>query len=170
MDIDQLFQARFNKSTGKEIAQYILAHPDQMSTLTKHFLGKNARACQNAAWVLSTLNDMDSNLTLPYLGTFIDHLDTSPIDAVKRNTLRVLQFQDIPEEYQGKLVDHCFHYLTDQKQAIAVHAFAMTVLANLCVIYPDLKNELRLVVEDLMRFGSAAIQSRGKKVLKLISQ
>ena len=41
----------------------------------------------------------------------------------------------------------------------------MTVLYNLSVNIPEIKNELKLLIEDLLPYGTAGIKSRGRKIL-----
>jgi hypothetical protein len=43
------------------------------------------------------------------------------------------------------------------------------VLANIAKDEPDLKNELRLMIEHRMQWESAAFKARGKMVLKQLS-
>jgi len=44
----------------------------------------------------------------------------------------------------------------------------MTVLANIAQKEPELKNELRLVIEQQLSHGSTGFCSRARKVLKMI--
>eukprot|EP01031_Cornospumella_fuschlensis_P001081 gene1081-1357_t len=60
-------------------------------------------------------------------------------DAIKRNTIRVLQTVEIPEELHGIAADICFQYLSNHEEAVAIKAFSMTVLFNLSKHYPELK-------------------------------
>jgi hypothetical protein len=46
----------------------------------------------------------------------------------------------------------------------------MTVLANIIDDQPDMKKELKLILEDQLPYGSAAFKSRGNKVLKKITE
>jgi hypothetical protein len=41
----------------------------------------------------------------------------------------------------------------------------MTVLSRIAAFHPELKNELRIIIEDTLPFASAAFISRAKKVL-----
>ena len=82
--------------------------------------------------------------------------------------MRALQYVDIPEKYQGKILDVCFRLLKSSDEPIAVKAFSMTVIFNLSKKYPDIIPELRATIKALMPNGSAGIKSRGNKVLKAI--
>lgn len=80
--------------------------------------------------------------------------------------LRLLQYISIPLSLQGKTINLCFDFLNNPKEPIAVRVFAMTVLGNLAKENADLKNEIIMVIEDQLPYGSAGFLSRGKKVLK----
>ncbi|GHN02752.1 hypothetical protein WSM22_42410 [Cytophagales bacterium WSM2-2] len=54
----------------------------------------------------------------------------------------------------------------DKKEPVAVRVFSMTVLGNLAVKVPELRNELIPLIEDQMPYVSAGFVSRGRKVLK----
>lgn len=64
-------------------------------------------------------------------------------------------------------VEQCFDWMIDPKVKIAVKVFASEALFNLRHRYPWITEELENQIKFLMRNGSAAIQSRGKKLLAL---
>jgi hypothetical protein len=78
----------------------------------------------------------------------------------------MLQFIEIPKSLHGEVANTCFDYLHDRKEAIAVRAFSMTVLANIAKTSPDLKRELILLLEDILPYGSAGLVSRARNTLK----
>jgi len=64
-------------------------------------------------------------------------------------------------------VEQCFDWMIDPKVKIAVKVFASEALFNLRHRYPWVAEELENQIKFLMRNGSAAIQSRGKKLLAM---
>jgi hypothetical protein len=62
-------------------------------------------------------------------------------------------------------VEQCFDWMIDPKVKIAVKAFASEALFNLRNRYPWVAEELTSQIKFLMRNGSPAIQSRGRKLL-----
>ena len=68
------------------------------------------------------------------------------------------------------MVDICFNFLLSQDEPVAIRVFAMTVLGNIAQKWPELKNELRMAIEENMEFGSAGFKSRGKKELKRLKK
>ncbi|MBL4624700.1 MAG: hypothetical protein JKY42_06130, partial [Flavobacteriales bacterium] len=124
------------------------------------------RIAQRSAWALMHCAVNDYNLVYPYLDKMVDMLNEDAHDAVKRNTLRILGEIEIPEHLLGILTRKCFAYLQSEMEPIATRVFAMTVLLNITKKEPDLKNELKMVIEGILPYGSAGIKSRAKKTLK----
>lgn len=67
------------------------------------------------------------------------------------------------------VVEQCFDWMINPKIKVAVKVFATDVLFNLSNRYPWIKEELANQVTFLLKNGSPAIQSRGRKLLGLIS-
>ena len=84
------------------------------------FFDTEYRISQRAAQTVSHCIDKNSELIIPYIGQLISNLENNPEVAIKRNTVRILQNQEIPEEYQGILVEKCFEYLLSSNEAIAI--------------------------------------------------
>lgn len=166
MDIKAALLAEHSKPQAMRIRAYIGSDAERFEELMQCFLSKEKRLCQRAAWVVSHCAERYPHLIAPHLKTMIAELKNPLHMAVKRNTVRVLQLVKIPEDLQGELVNICFDFLLDAKEAIAVQAFSMTVLYNITKEQPELKDELRVVIEEMIPHGSAGIRSRGRKILK----
>lgn len=167
MNLIKTLQSDFSKQTVNKIVAYIGNDPARFKTLVDAFLAGHYRTTQRAAWPLSYCVKAHPELIKPHLRNIIKNLNKRGLhDAVKRNTVRFLQFIDIPKSMHGITLDACFPLLEDKKEPIAIRVFAMTVLANLADTYPEIKGELIAVIEDQMPYGSAGFVSRGKKVLK----
>ncbi|CAN5372754.1 hypothetical protein BH23BAC1_BH23BAC1_12370 [soil metagenome] len=91
-------------------------------------------------------------------------------NAVKRNILRILQFIEIPDNLLGLAADVTFETMSSGKEPVANKTFAMSVLYNISKKEPDLKRELKILIEDRMPYESAAFTSRGKKFLNELNK
>jgi hypothetical protein len=166
MNIREALLEEHSKKQTAKITRYIGSDKKRFAQLIKLFLEDEYRVVQRAAWVLSYCAENDPGLVKPYLEKLLNNLDNTGLhDAVKRNTLRIFEVIDAPAKLQGKLVDLCFRTLAGQ-EPIAMKAYSITILLNICKKEPDLKNELRLMIEGLMPYGSAAVKVRGRKALK----
>ena len=136
----------------------------------KLFLKGEYRITQRAAWIISHCADEHPAIILPYLGRMLDRmLEPGVHVAVKRNVIRILQNIKIPDSLTGKVATICFDMLASPKEPIAVKCFSMTVLANIARQEPDLKNEIRILIEREVMNGSAGLRSRGAKILAKLS-
>ena len=87
-------------------------------------------------------------------------------DAIKRNTVRILQHIDIPKKHQGEVMNTCFQYVASPTEAVAIKAFSLTILGNLAKLYPDIWPEIKLLVEEQLPNQTAAFKSRAARLLK----
>ena len=162
--INHFSQKRTSENLAQAVA-YIGFNKGRFKELMTLFFSPDDKLSARAAHAVSHCVDRTPNLLIPYISTIVAHLDEQPNVAVKRNIVRLLQSQTIPKEAQGTLTTHCFDFLQDSKEAVAVKAFSMTILVNMCHSYPELINELALVIQDLMENGSSGIKNRGLKTL-----
>jgi hypothetical protein len=68
------------------------------------------------------------------------------------------------------VIEHLFEWLIDPDVKIAVKSCAAEALFNMRHQYPWIKEELAEQLQYLMRDGTAAIQARGKKLLKMLAK
>ncbi|MGB0838893.1 MAG: hypothetical protein ACPGXL_02075, partial [Chitinophagales bacterium] len=123
-----------------------------------------------ASWVMRECFLKQTKLITPHLDTIVAYLRVPNLhNGIKRNIIGIFQELNpatFSEDLLGEITDICFDCLIDKNEAIAVKAFSMTTLANICVLVPELAGELKLVVEEQMPHGSSGFKSRGKKVIK----
>ena len=173
LDIESEINREFSKARVTKIANYIGADEERFAVLMNIFLRGQYINTQKAGWVLSECADNYPLLIIPYFRNFIQKLQ-EPLasDSVKRNIVRVWQYVDIPDEYIDEIYDICFGFI-NSNEAIAIRVFSMTVCYNIARKIPELRKELRLIVEDLLsknQDGSAAIISRGNKILSYLKK
>ncbi len=171
MNLKALLTREYSKSSRDEIVDYLLAHPEEVHELMNLFFGDELITTQYSAWVVGKLGERRPELIFPYFPRMIKSMSIGNCtDAVYRNSFRVLQFQKVDESLWGDLFDLCIEVLISNKMAVAIKVFAMTTAFNIVKEVPELKNELKLVVEELIPEGTAGIKSRGSKVLKALEK
>lgn len=146
------------------VAAYIGDDETRFEELMRIFLGEDFREAQLAAWAVSISGELHPQWLRPYIGKMLDNLERPVHPAVIRATVRTFQFTEIPKRYQARVIDQCFTYLSDLSVPIAIRVFSLTVLGNLAVHYPELKQELRVVLETQLPFTPPAIKSRLKQI------
>lgn len=125
---------------------------------------------QRAAWAMDACLEAHRELLSPYVETLIEALPQFSNNGVIRQVVKALAIYDIPEEYEGQLADFCFCRLQSAEAPVAVKVHCMQILANITVQHPDLASELRTVIIEQMPRNSVGFASRGRKILKQLSQ
>jgi hypothetical protein len=160
-----------SKRNTLRLARWIGSDSARFALLMDLFLKGEYRVTQRSAWIVAQCADNHPQLILPYLHKMIERmLEPGVHVAVKRNVVRILQRIEIPKKLVGKVATVCFDLLASQKEPIAVRCFSMTVLANIAKQEPDLTNEIRLLIEQQMPWGSAGFRARGRKILTQLSR
>lgn len=149
------------------ILSWIGGDATRFGQLMQLFLHDEYRVVQRAAHVIGTIADTQPDLLRPHLAVMVERMQEPGLPvAVKRNVVRVLQFLEIPEALHGPVMNTCFELLADPKESVAVRAFSMTVLANLAKHYPEIRQELKVLIEDgLEQDVSPGFKSRALKTL-----
>lgn len=133
------------------------------------FLHDEYRVVQRAAWPLSYVVIAHPKFIQKHFSKLLKNLEKPALhDSVKRNTIRLLQDISIPERFHGRVMDICFNYISSPNEAAAIKAFSLTVLDNLSKQYPEIKPELKTIIEDRWDYETAAFRSRAKKILSRI--
>lgn len=168
MDIRARLEAEHSKALTLAIVKYVGSDKKRFKELLDIFFGGEYRMTQRAAWPLSYVCIAHPALINPYFAKFMDRLkDPAQHPAIRRNIFRIFQEIDVPQKYQGALIDECFKNITDPSQPIAVLAFAITTATRLCVPFPELRRELLLVLNQLTTHPQTpAIKVRIKRALK----
>ncbi|MDI9320384.1 MAG: hypothetical protein QM530_07925 [Phycisphaerales bacterium] len=172
MNVRNQILQEHSKKNANLIASWIGNKQERFDELMQLFLHDEYRVTQRCAWVVGFYGESHPEMLLPYLGKMLKRCTEKGIHvAIKRNVTRTLQFIKIPEEHHSAVLNLCFDFLIDPKEAIAVRCFSMGALANLCVTHPDIGNELRTVIEDALAHEelSPGFISKSKKTLKLLN-
>jgi hypothetical protein len=65
-------------------------------------------------------------------------------------------------------MNSCFEFIRSADTPIAIKAFSLSILGHLATEYPDIRGELKLLIEDMWEHATPAIRSRAKRILKVI--
>lgn len=156
-----------SKANCDLVVKWIGDSQQRFDELFDFFLNDEYRVVQRAGWPLSNAVITHPKLIKKHFSKLLKNLQKPKIhDAVKRNTIRLLQNIPVPVRFQGQVMDICFEYINSPTEAVAVKAFALTVLENLSKQYPEIQQELKTIIEDRWDYESAAFRSRAKKILK----
>lgn len=169
MNLREQLLKEHSKANCLKVVNWVGNSPERFAQLIELFLKDEYRVVQLAAWPVSYVAEAHPELIKKYIPRLVKNLeraDTHP--AVRRNTIRLFQYIEIPKKYQGQVMNLCFDYISNPQEKAAVKAFSLTVLENLAKLYPDIKTELKTIIEDRIDAETAAFRSRAKKILKML--
>ena len=167
MKLRETILKEHSKAQCAKIIKWVGSNQERFDELFDLFLHDEYRVVQRSAWPLSNCVIRNPAFIKKHFSKLLKNLSKLALHvSVKRNTIRLLQFISIPEKHHGDVMNICFNYISSPGEAVAVKAFSLTVLQNLAKQYPEIKNELKLIIEERREFETAAFRSRAKKILK----
>ncbi|TCO09136.1 hypothetical protein [Natronoflexus pectinivorans] len=153
---------------SKRIAKELSEQPEVIPTIIELIKNKEKKVAWRAAWILDNFSRQYSPMLIPYTDQFCEILISTPNQGVRRHLTNILC--TIPAETieDGRVVDACLQWITEEKSDIAVKANSMQLVANICRVYPELASEIIHVIEQGMENGSTGIKNRGKKIISTL--
>lgn len=147
----------------QKIANHLIRHPEKIPDFLKIYLSENTKESQRAAWVLGIIGEEAPELVQPYLKKLLPVLEKPVHDGVKRGLLRALQFMELPEKLEVKILESCFALLQHSAEPPAIKAFSITVIARIAEKYPEIKSELAAWYAGRKEQESKAVKKRMEK-------
>ena len=132
-----------------------------------------------AALVLENMYYQDPDTFILHITLFISKIKEVKNPGCRRHYAKILMFltdRKAPKTIKEKLnatdlepaVEQCFDWIIDPKVLVAVKVHAAEALFNMHTRYPWIAEELTNQLQFLMRDGTAAIQTRGKRLLSYL--
>ncbi len=166
MDIKSALLKEHSKKQCNQIVNYISDDKKRFEELMEIFFKGEYRLTQRAAWPMSYCVRKHPGLIRPYFKRLLDNLNKKNLhDAIRRNTVRLLQDVDIPKQFHGRVMNLCFDFIASNDTAVAIKAFSLTILENLSKQYPDIIPELKLIIQERWEHETAAFRTRAKKII-----
>jgi hypothetical protein len=146
------------------------------------FLKEHPSVAFRSSWVLEEVTHRYPDRFAPYLPEFVERLPEQQNLSCQRHFTKILMFctapkadlrysaawQAIPD--RAPVVETVFDWLIHPHTPVAVQVNCLDVLLYLQAEFPWVKDELKAQVEYLLKEGSPAMRSRGKKILQRISK
>ncbi len=181
MTRQDLLTALTNTLTKSKVNELVLlAATDRLPVgdlLDLCFYKDDAAIAFRASWILEYTTVHDPDRFIPHLDLFIRRLGEQDNDSCRRHFTKILIFLTsprAPEKYKAvfpetsvaeRIAETMFEWLIEPRTPVAVKANCMDILFNLRLKVNWVTDELSFQIEHELRNGSAALQSRGKKIL-----
>ncbi|MFK7809438.1 MAG: hypothetical protein AB8F74_16665 [Saprospiraceae bacterium] len=171
MDLKTQLLKEHSKENTLQIVDYIGQSTKRYAQLWQLVKTAEPPVPQRASWVLDHSPISYSKKVLPFLSEMIDEIQNlEHHDAIRRNVMKILAAtSDIPEDQSAVLFDFCVELVINKNTAIAIKAFAMDVMVNIAMPFEELRNEVKVVLEDQVKHGSKGVKSRANKLLKKLN-
>jgi hypothetical protein len=173
MNLREEILSTHSKAHSVEIAEWIGKDKKRFDCLMQLFFGDEFTVVQRSAWIVSICTDSYPELAFPYLKQMIEYCYKAGIHvAVKRNVTRVLAHIIIPGELHEAAMNLCFELLADQKETVAVRCWSMDILMQISSSYPEIKNELKHIIDDALEYQelTAGFKSKARRILKSLKE
>ncbi|MES2003273.1 MAG: hypothetical protein V4450_02035 [Bacteroidota bacterium] len=166
MDIKTEILKEHSKEQAGKIAAYACLSKKNFKELVQCFMSNEYRLAQRAAWSVSWAARKKPEMISPYIKDLVAVLEKKDVHpAVIRNSVRILEQIEIPEVFHGEVMNACFQFIEAPTTPVAIKAFSLTTLYNLSKTYPEIKAELKLIIEERWETETAAFRSRGRKII-----
>jgi len=168
VNYEALLMQRLSRRHMEYVAHCIGNDETEFEQLMNIVLHGKEPVVQRAAWAMDACLEKHPELLFPYMETLMDALPGFTNNGVKRQVVKALATREIPEMYEGQMVDLCFRWLQSPVMPVAIKVHCMQILANITARHPDLAEELRTVIIEQIPRNSAGFSSRGRKILNKI--
>ena len=169
MNLRNIILSEHSKAQTMKIVNWVGNSQTRFNELFNLFLNSEYRVTQRAAWPVSyCVIDHPDFIKNHFKQLIIQLKKPGPHAAVRRNILRLLQNIEIPSQYHGELMDICFKFIEKPDEAVAVKAFSITILQNLSAKYPQIMQEIKLIIQERWDYESSAFKSRAGKLLHIL--
>lgn len=163
--------ANFPSGTEKDlIIQDVGVSEEKFLVLLEISLQEKDPLSWRAGWILDGSDELNPELAKNHLSKIIHRLPDLDSRGTLRCLLRLLCRYKIAEEDQGLLIDLCFKYMVSELYPVAVKVHAMQIIYNHVLIYPELKNELKTVIEEQVENNSVGFKSRGRRIISQLDK
>ena len=121
-----------------------------------------------ASYVICHLSKVKSDLIEPHTKQIILKLSELNNSGVKKNFLKIFESYILikEDELLGILIDVCYSFLLKPSESLATRIYSMQIIFNAAKEIPELKTELKLVLEEILIEEIPSLSQRAKRLLK----
>ncbi len=144
-------------------------HPEQLEVMID-LCKRPYPISMRAARVVQLYCEKHPSEIIPFLAIITNELLKTKIDGVKRGFLKTLSIvpKIIEIENSALLLDKSLEWLYSDTETLAVRVYCIDILIKYAMEEPELKNEIRLALENLPLGDYPSLSFRCRKGLKLL--
>ena len=151
------------------LANELLTNPKLLSAYYKLCEQSNYDDADKAAWVVRTYFQKTKTVNITHQKKITRLLSASKNEAVLRNLSGIMADHPFDLKLENDLVNTSFKILSEHHHDVAVYANFLLGLIPFVKVYPELKEEIKLLSERNPMKDKCAFQLRVKTILSLKS-
>ena len=145
--------------------RYIIDHSIVLSTLHS-VLDAERTVSMRFTWLIGGLCEQASEIVFPSVAYFYSKRHDVVFANYDRSLAKMFWLAGVPAEIEGAAIDDMFRWLMDANITVSTKTYSMFALHNLTAKYPELKNELKISLEDQLGKSTADFDKRLRKMLE----
>ncbi len=155
-----------SKVSALIITDLVVKQPKFIDILFEMMFKYENKKHWKAAWILDHVYTSKSELVNPYINQLISLFTQTSSSSIQRIAGKILSFHDINANVDGIFINNCVDMIISETVPVAVKVHAMQLIYNISTLYPELKVELKLIIEEHIPNNTVGFKSRAKKLLK----
>jgi hypothetical protein len=118
----------------------------------------NEKYAWRAAWVLQHLSQSNPEKLQKHSDKFVMALNSIEIHGHIREMLKIILNLKLSEEQTSEVFDSCYQLLQNNKMQSSVRFTCFNFLLKVANDYPELKEEIRIIFENIKEYLSPGIK------------
>jgi len=149
----------------KRWAQYIIKNKIPLMDVA-HVVTGGQTVATPFIWMVGGLCESAPEIVAPAVGYFYSKRHDVRIINFNRSLAKMFWLAGIPKKIQGEAIDEMFKWVLDAKVIVSTKNYALLALDKLSDKHPELKNELKIVIQDQLGKNSVAFEKCAGKIFR----
>lgn len=151
---------------SEEVVQDILKNPALFGAVFEGMLDNDPIVRMRSADALEKVSSKHPEYLQPFKTRLIDEVAKIEQKEVRWHVTQMFSYLEVDKEERDKIIEILFSYIDGPGKSKIVKTFSMQTLADLAEKDEDIRPQIIRKLEEIIKTGSPAIVSRGKKLIK----
>lgn len=163
----QILVAQLSASTGTDRvawAKYIVTELVDLQTLSQ-LLYADKKTATRYAWLLSDVGMADAAMLRALLPYLFEQRANTNAQKFEQQLVKYWRIAGVPVAQQGTAIDMMFGWLADPKESTHIKTISLDVLQVLIKEYPELGQELKLILATQQGELSVSLRNKIKQIV-----
>lgn len=119
-------------------------------------------------WLIGVLCELKPEIVKPAIPYFFSVKNDVKFSNYDRSLAKMFSLCGIPKELEAEAVDMLFNWILDPAILVSTKNYSVDALLKFSENYPEIKNELKIVIEDQLSKNSVSFDKHAKRILEKI--